>query len=69
MISEILEQYNKHVSDSEICFKNNSDNEHDYESINRTYIIKNIIEIECFCCYCGSRKFLYDYELLNEEEL
>ncbi len=35
--------------------------EHDYESINRQQISKNIIEIECVCLDCGHLNYVYNY--------
>ena len=61
MISELLNTYNQQVSDSEICYKNTIDNQHDWESVNRSYITAEICEIECYCNFCNSRKYIYDY--------
>jgi hypothetical protein len=64
--SEILNDYNKQLEESEICYKNNHGNQHDWESVNREHISKDIVEILCFCCICGAEKFVYDYLLEYE---
>ena len=62
----ILSDYNRQIVDSEICFKNNRDQQHDWESVSRENITNEIIEILCFCCNCGAEKYIYDYYLEHE---
>jgi hypothetical protein len=64
-VSEILQDYNKKLEESDICYKN-IDRQHDYESINSQYISTNIIEVEYFCLECGNLKYVYNY--LQEDE-
>jgi hypothetical protein len=35
--------------------------EHEYESINRQQISKNIIEVEVICIECGYTNYVYNY--------
>jgi hypothetical protein len=46
MTSSILGNYNKQLEEQEICYKNNRDKQHDYESINYQQISKNIVEVQ-----------------------
>ena len=64
--TEILDNYNKQLEEQEICYKNNRGKEHDYESVNREHISKNIVEVEYFCLLCGNLKYVYDYYLEDE---
>lgn len=59
-VSEILNNYNKRVTEQEICPKNR-DKIHDYESINSQFIDKNVIEVEYVCLECGNLKYVYNY--------
>jgi hypothetical protein len=47
-VSEILNDYNKRVTEQEVYPKNNNGKEHDYESINSQFISKNVVEVEYF---------------------
>jgi hypothetical protein len=67
MTSNILDNYNKQLEKSEICYKNNRGKEHDYESINSQHISNNIVEVEYFCLECGYLKYVYNY--IEDSEL
>ena len=68
MTSNILDNYNKQLQEEqEVCYKNNRDKEHDYESINSQYISNNIVEVEYFCLECGYLKYVYNY--IEDSEL
>ena len=66
MTSEILNDYNKQLEESEICYKNNRGKQHDWESVNQEFISKNIVQVEYFCLECGNMKYVYNY--LEEED-
>jgi hypothetical protein len=67
MTSEILNDYNRQLGESEICYKNNRDNQHDWEQINTQQISMNIIELEYYCCLCSCIKYTYSY--IEEDQL
>jgi hypothetical protein len=67
MISDILTSYNQQIEDSEICYKNTVNRQHDWEGVNIEYITSEIVETECYCNFCNERKFFYDYYILEDE--
>ena len=49
------------------CILKKGDHHHDYESLDRQQISRNVIEVRVICLNCGNEDFVYQY--LEDSEL